>query len=81
MTDICVLGSIQEIDGIPPDVKGIYKTAWEVSQKVVIDMAADRGPFICQSQSMSIFLSEPTMKQLVSVILSRDGSQLNEIIM
>ena len=60
-------GSIQNIDGIPDDVKAIYKTVWEISQKKVIDMAADRGAFVCQSQSLNIHLQSPTMGQLTSM--------------
>ena len=48
-------GSVQNIDEIPDNLKALYKTAWEISQRVVIDMAADRGAFICQSQSLNIF--------------------------
>lgn len=59
-------GSVQNIAEIPTDVKAIYKTVWEISQKRVIDMAADRGAFICQSQSLNIFIAKPTAKQLVS---------------
>jgi ribonucleoside-diphosphate reductase subunit M1 len=60
-------GSIQNIPNIPDDVKAIYKTVWEISQKKVIDLAADRGAFICQSQSMNIHLQAPTLGQLTSM--------------
>lgn len=60
-------GSIQSIDGIPDELKEIYKTVWEISQKKVIDMAADRGAFICQSQSLNVHLQAPTMGQLTSM--------------
>jgi ribonucleoside-diphosphate reductase subunit M1 len=59
-------GSVQKIAGIPDDVKAIYKTVWEISQKKVIDLAADRGAFICQSQSLNIHLQNPSVGQLVS---------------
>ncbi|KAF7297635.1 Ribonucleoside-diphosphate reductase [Mycena kentingensis (nom. inval.)] len=59
-------GSVQNIPGIPDDVKAIYKTVWEISQRKVIDLAADRGAFICQSQSLNIHLASPTMGQLTS---------------
>ena len=59
-------GSIQNIDGIPQEVKNLYKTAWEVKQKSVIQLAADRGPFICQTQSMNLFFEEPTYNVLHS---------------
>ena len=60
-------GSIQNIDSIPKDLKELYKTVWEISQKDVIDMAADRGAFICQSQSMNLFMSSPDYKKLTSM--------------
>ncbi|KAG6872426.1 ribonucleoside reductase large subunit Cdc22 [Termitomyces sp. Mi166 len=60
-------GSIQNIPNIPDDVKAIYKTVWEISQKKVIDLAADRGAFICQSQSLNIHLQAPTLGQLTSM--------------
>ena len=53
-------GSVQNISNFPPDLKEIYKTVWETSQKTVIDMAADRAPFIDQTQSMNLWLSTPT---------------------
>lgn len=60
-------GSIQNVPGIPDRIKALYKTVWEISQKVIIDMAADRGAFICQSQSLNIHLSAPTFGQLTSM--------------
>jgi len=60
-------GSIQSIEAIPATIKAIYKTVWEIKQKVLIDMAADRGPFICQSQSMNLFLESPDYKKLSSM--------------
>lgn len=60
-------GSIQNIPGIPDDIKAIYKTVWEISQKAVIDLAADRGAFIDQSQSLNIHLSNPSFSQLTSM--------------
>jgi ribonucleoside-diphosphate reductase subunit M1 len=60
-------GSIQDITGIPDDIKAIYKTVWEISQKVVLDLAADRGAFICQSQSLNVHLQAPTLRQLTSM--------------
>ncbi|KAH8104654.1 ribonucleotide reductase [Cristinia sonorae] len=60
-------GSIQNIQQIPDDIKAIYKTVWEISQKKVLDLAADRGAFICQSQSLNVHLSSPTMGQLTSM--------------
>ena len=60
-------GSIQNIPTIPDDVKAIYKTVWEISQKKVLDLAADRGAFICQSQSLNVHLQSPTLGQLTSM--------------
>lgn len=60
-------GSIQHFDDLPQDLKDLYKTVWEISQKVIIDMAADRGAFICQSQSMNLFLENPNFGKLSSM--------------
>ena len=60
-------GSIQYIDVIPKDIKELYKTSWDISQKAVIDLAADRGRYICQSQSMNLFLEEPSYQKLTSM--------------
>ena len=60
-------GSIQNIVDIPVDIKNLYKTVWEISQKCIIDMAADRGRFIDQSQSMNLFIESPTMSKLSSM--------------
>lgn len=60
-------GSIQNIPQISQDLKDIYKTVWEIPQKVLIDMAVDRAPFICQSQSLNLFLSEPTYAKISSM--------------
>ena len=60
-------GSIQNILDIPDDIKKLYKTVWEISQKCIIDMAADRGRFIDQSQSMNLFMESPTMSKLSSM--------------
>ncbi|KAJ7253792.1 ribonucleotide reductase alpha subunit [Mycena rebaudengoi] len=60
-------GSVQNIPTIPEDIKAIYKTVWEIRQKKVLELAADRGPFICQSQSLSVHLAAPTMGQLTSM--------------
>ena len=62
-------GSVQNVSDIPDDIKAIYKTVWEISQKKVIDMAAERGAFICQSQSLNIHLAAPTNAQLVRVLM------------
>lgn len=60
-------GSIQGIDEIPEDLKQIYKTAWEIKQKALIDLAADRGPYICQTQSLNLFIENPTFAKLTSM--------------
>ncbi|KAF8644660.1 hypothetical protein AX16_008320 [Volvariella volvacea WC 439] len=60
-------GSIQNIPNIPAETKQIYKTVWEISQKKVLDLAADRGAFICQSQSLNVHLQAPTLGQLTSM--------------
>lgn len=60
-------GSIQNIDGIPQNIKDRYKTVWEISQKSIIDMAADRGIYICQTQSMNLFMSEPKLGAMSSM--------------
>lgn len=57
-------GSVQDIKEIPQELRDLYKTAWEISQKTLIDMARDRAPFICQSQSLNLFLSEPTYAKI-----------------
>lgn len=60
-------GSVQGIEAIPKEVRNIYKTAYEISQKVILDMAADRGAFICQSQSLNVFMEAPTFAKLSSM--------------
>lgn len=60
-------GSVQNIPEIPQDLKDLYKTAWEISGRTIIDMAADRGAFICQSQSMNIFMENPSQSKLTSM--------------
>ncbi|MDD9139985.1 MAG: ribonucleoside-diphosphate reductase subunit alpha [Candidatus Cardinium sp.] len=60
-------GSIQDIAAIPAPVKALYRTVWEIPQKAIIDMAADRAPYICQSQSLNLYVEEPTMGRLTSM--------------
>ena len=60
-------GSIQQIDEIPDDIKSIYKTIWEIGNKTLIDMAADRGKYICQSQSLNLFLDKPDFNKITSM--------------
>lgn len=60
-------GSVQNIDEIPQNLKELYKTVWEIKQKSIIDMAADRGAFICQSQSLNLFIENPNFAKLTSM--------------
>jgi ribonucleoside-diphosphate reductase alpha chain len=60
-------GSIQEITEIPDTLKALYKTAWEIKQRCLIDMAANRGAFICQSQSLNLFVADATYAKLTSM--------------
>jgi ribonucleoside-diphosphate reductase alpha subunit len=60
-------GSVQGIEDIPQKIRDVYKTAYEISQKVIIDMSADRGAFICQSQSLNVFMEAPTFAKLSSM--------------
>lgn len=60
-------GSVQGVAEIPADVKARYKTVWEIKQKTLIDMAADRGAYICQSQSLNLFVPDPTIAKLSSM--------------
>ena len=61
-------GSVQNIKEIPSFLKKIYKTVWEIKQKTIIDLSADRGHYICQSQSMNIHIAEPTKKLIHNVL-------------
>jgi ribonucleoside-diphosphate reductase alpha chain len=60
-------GSIQNIDEIPKSIKRLYKTVWEIKQRCLIDLAADRGAFIDQSQSFNVFIAEPSISKLTSM--------------
>jgi ribonucleoside-diphosphate reductase alpha chain len=60
-------GSVQNIPEIPQNIKDLYKTVWEISQKTIIDMAADRGAYICQSQSMNIHIQDPNFGKMTSM--------------
>jgi ribonucleoside-diphosphate reductase alpha chain len=64
---IAMNGSVQGISEIPESLRKKYKTAWELPQKLLIDMAADRGAFICQSQSLNLFVADPTNAKLTSM--------------
>ncbi len=60
-------GSIQKIPEIPQNIKEIYRTVWEISQKSILDMAADRGAYICQSQSLNVHIQDPNFGKLTSM--------------
>ncbi|KAF1744249.1 hypothetical protein MXB_3036 [Myxobolus squamalis] len=60
-------GSIQPIAEIPRDIKDLYKTSWELSMKDIIDQSADRGPYIDQSQSLNLFISDPKLSKITSM--------------
>ena len=60
-------GSVMGIKEIPEDIQLLYKTSWEIRQRFLIDMAAGRGPFICQSQSLNLFMESPTYAKLTSM--------------
>ncbi|MXZ99461.1 MAG: ribonucleoside-diphosphate reductase subunit alpha, partial [Acidimicrobiaceae bacterium] len=62
-------GSIQQIERIPEDLRAVYRTAWEISQRSLIEMAADRGAFIDQSQSLNLFMEAPTIGKLSSMYM------------
>ncbi len=60
-------GSVQGLEEIPPVFQALYKTSWEIKQRTLIDMAAARGAFICQSQSLNLFVADPTFAKLTSM--------------
>jgi ribonucleoside-diphosphate reductase alpha chain len=60
-------GSVQNIDEIPADIKALYKTAWEISGKTLIDLSADRGAYVCQSQSLNLFMENANFAKLTSM--------------
>lgn len=60
-------GSVTGLAHVPEDIQAIFKTVWEIKQKTLIDMAADRGPYICQSQSLNLFLADPDYRKLTSM--------------
>lgn len=64
---IAANGSVQEIPEIPQNIKDLYRTVWEISQRALIDMAADRGAFICQSQSLNLFVPSPNFAKMTSM--------------
>eukprot|EP00743_Colponemidia_sp_Colp-15_P001053 GILK01001163.1.p1 GENE.GILK01001163.1~~GILK01001163.1.p1 ORF type:complete len:816 (-),score=177.05 GILK01001163.1:267-2714(-) len=64
---IAANGSVQNIDSIPADMKELYKTVWEIKQRTILDMAADRGAFIDQSQSLNVYMSDANFGKLTSM--------------
>ncbi|MGL4599438.1 MAG: ribonucleoside-diphosphate reductase subunit alpha [Bacteroidia bacterium] len=64
---IAANGSVQNIDEVPQNIKDLYRTVWEIPQRALIDMAADRGAFICQSQSLNVFIQSPNFAKLTSM--------------
>jgi ribonucleotide reductase alpha subunit len=60
-------GSVQGLAEIPADIQMLYKTVWELKQKTLIDLAADRGAYICQSQSLNLFVADPDYSKLTSM--------------
>jgi ribonucleotide reductase alpha subunit len=60
-------GSVQHIESIPKDIREKYKTVWEIPMRALIDMAADRGAYVCQSQSLNLWLEDPTYSNLTSM--------------
>merc|ERR1712021_14424 len=57
----------KKIAEIPKELRDVYKTVWEVPQRIILDLAADRSPFICQSQSLNVHIADPTSKKLTSM--------------
>jgi len=64
---IAKAGSVQGLDEVPANIQALYKTVWELKQKTLIDLAADRGAYICQSQSLNLFVSDPDYSKLTSM--------------
>lgn len=60
-------GSIQAVDRIPQNIKDLYKTVWEIKQKSLLEMSADRGAYICQSQSLNVHIQDPNFGKLTSL--------------
>jgi ribonucleoside-diphosphate reductase subunit M1 len=60
-------GSVQNVRDIPQSIRDVYKTVWEIPQRSILDMAADRAPFICQSQSLNVHIAEPSTGKLTSM--------------
>ena len=61
-------GSVQSIESITDNIKQLYKNVWEIKQKVIIQQSIDRGPYVCQTQSMNLFFEQPTQNTLGSAL-------------
>jgi len=73
-------GSVQHISEIPDNIKELYKTVWEMSQKIIINMAADSGPYVCQSQSMNLYIKDPNSAKITSAIFHAWKSGLKTLV-
>src|SRR5205085_1886160 len=62
-------GSVQQIEAIPAELRSIYRTAWELPMKTLIDLAAERGAYVDQSQSLNLFIANPNIGQLSSMYM------------
>ena len=60
-------GSVQNVSELPKEIRDVYKTVWEIPQRAILDLAADRGAYICQSQSMNVHIGDPNTKKLTSM--------------
>lgn len=70
----CIAGSIQGINGIPLEIRNIFKTVWDIDQNVLVQMAAGHGPFVCQSQSLSLYFESPIVADVVSSVFQAPGN-------
>ena len=75
-----ILGSVQNVDGIPDDIKAIFRTAFELNPRHLIDMAVARSPFIDQSQSFTLFVANPTSSLLVSDLIPGTSTSFDAIL-
>lgn len=72
-------GSVATVKGIPDDIKRRYRTVWEYSMRTVIDMSADRAPFVCQTQSLNMYMSRPTVKKMNSMFMYAHEKKLKTL--
>lgn len=73
-------GSVQHLAEIPEDIRKLYRTVWELSQKTLIDLSADRAPFVCQSQSLNLFFKEPNFAKLSSAYMYANQKGLKTLV-